>query len=174
MGLKSGVEGVWVTWQKLSSTTVLVRTRLSRPWLLFSARSLDHLPQRVKMEDTHSPVGWWESSRHTRCQAAASPLSPCDPHLWFANSRERLKTIGISIIARRWGKERRRLVCFALLKKTCQTPSVSLSTELRPCPSSCGLPHQDYKDGRRGEPNKQVLFSAPMRESRGHWHATSH
>lgn len=25
---------------------------------LFSARSLDHLPQRVKMEERHSPVGW--------------------------------------------------------------------------------------------------------------------
>lgn len=67
-------------------------------------------------------------------------------------------------------RQKKDFVSFVLhsLKRTCQTPSVSLSTELRPCPSSCGLPHKDYKDRRRGEPNKQVLFSAPMRESRGH------
>lgn len=43
-------------------------------FLLFSASSLDHLPQRVKMEERHSPVGWWDSTRRRR--AAASPVIP--------------------------------------------------------------------------------------------------
>lgn len=73
--------------------------------VLFSASSLDHLPQRVKMEERHSPVGWWDYNRHTRCQAAASLLIPTDPHLWFSNSRERLNSQKFSILPLRWGKK---------------------------------------------------------------------
>lgn len=111
--------------------------------VLFAASSLDHLPQRVKMEERRNPVGWWEYNRHTRCQAAASPLIPTNPYPWFLKLEGKIKLSKLAFY--HWGEaKRRRIVCFALVKKNCQTPSVSLSTELHHFRSFCGLLHKDY------------------------------
>lgn len=131
-------------------------------WVLFSASSLDHLPQKVKMEERHSPVGWWQYNRHTRCQGAASPVIPTDPHLWFSNSREKfLSKLAFSV----WAEAKsRRMVCFALVKKNSQSQLFSLSTI--------------HVDGRRGEhhqpfccqcQSKKVVDTDTQHPTNGPW-----
>lgn len=131
--------------------------------VLFAASSLDHLPQRVKMEERRNPVGWWEYNRHTRCQAATSPLIPTNPYPWFLKLEGKIKWSKLAFY--HWGEaKRRRIVCFALVKNNCQTPSVSLSTELHHFRSFCGLTQRLRVDGRWGEHNKHFCHQCQCKK----------